>query len=78
MGLRLVVPEATYLAWVDCRGLGLDDRELMDFFVGKAGLAPSPGVQFGAQGSGFMRLNFACPRSVLVGAMEGLRRAVQG
>jgi cystathionine beta-lyase len=76
MGLRLVVPEATYLAWVDCREMGLDDRQLMDFFVGKAGLAPSPGVQFGAQGSGFMRLNFACPRSVLARAMEQLRRAL--
>jgi cystathionine beta-lyase len=76
-GIRLISPEATYLAWLDCRGLALDDKALMDFFVRKAGLALSSGVQFGRQGSGFMRLNFACPRSVLAKALEQLRQALR-
>lgn len=52
--------EGTYLAWIDCRALGLDDRELRERFV-DAGLGLSAGLGFGREGSGFMRLNFAAP-----------------
>lgn len=71
-------PEATYLAWLDCRALGLGDRELREFFVQKAGLGLSPGLSFGKEGSGFMRLNFAVPRSVLEEALQKLSGALRG
>lgn len=74
--IRFYPPEGTYLAWLDCRGLGLGDRELRAFFVEKAGLGLSPGLSFGKEGSGFMRLNFAVPKSVLVDALEKLGRAL--
>lgn len=69
-------PEATYLAWLDCRALQLGDRELRDFFVREAGLGLSPGLSFGKEGSGFMRLNFAVPSSVLDEALKRLHKAL--
>lgn len=51
-------PEATYLAWLDCRAFGLSDADLMRRWV-EAGLGLSAGARFGTGGSGFMRLNFA-------------------
>lgn len=71
-------PEGTYLAWLDCRALGMGDRELRDFFVREARLGLSPGLGFGKEGSGFMRLNFAVPRSVLEEALESMGRAIDG
>ncbi|HLD22822.1 MAG TPA: pyridoxal phosphate-dependent aminotransferase [Sulfuricurvum sp.] len=69
-------PEATYLAWLDCRELSLGDRELREFFVHKAGLGLSPGLSFGKEGSGFMRLNFAVSSSVLMDALDQLDKAL--
>lgn len=76
IGFRL--PEATYLAWLDCRSLHLGDRELREFFVRKAGLGLSPGLSFGKEGSGFMRLNFAVPSSALATALEHLEKGLNG
>lgn len=76
--IRFHPPEATYLAWLDCRALGLGDRELREFFVQKAGLGLSPGLSFGKEGSGFMRLNFAVPVSVLEEALQKLDGALHG
>ncbi|KMQ76844.1 MalY/PatB family protein [Marinobacter subterrani] len=64
-GIRVSAPEGTYLMWLDCRELGLDDAGLKRFFVRDAGVGMNPGVSFGDQGSGFMRLNIGCPRAVL-------------
>lgn len=69
-------PEGTYLAWLDCRQLGLGDRELREFFVHEAGLGLSPGLSFGKEGSGFMRLNFAVPSDMLRRALEKLEKAL--
>lgn len=74
--IKFCPPEATYLAWLDCRALGLGDRELREFFVQKAGLGLSPGLSFGKEGSGFMRLNFAVPTSVLTDALDRLEKAL--
>lgn len=68
-------PEASFLMWLDCRSLELRDAALMAFFVKKAKLGLSPGVMFGTEGSGFMRLNFAVPRSVLETALSQLKNA---
>lgn len=57
--IKVTPIEATYLAWFDCRGMGLKDRALRDFFVDEAKLGLNAGISFGREGSGFMRLNFA-------------------
>ncbi len=63
--LRLVEPEGTFLAWLDCSGLGLSDKELDSLIVHKAGLWLDAGTMFGTSGSGFQRINIACPREIL-------------
>lgn len=74
--IRLVEPEGTYLVWLDFSPLGLDDKELDDLIVNKAGLWLDAGTMFGAGGEGFQRINIACPRSVLEKALGQLERAV--
>ena len=74
--IRTQAPDATYLMWLDCRGLGLDDDALRDFMIHQAGLGLNEGRSFGRSLSGFMRLNAACPRSVLEQAMGQLEAAV--
>ena len=72
-GVTTTHVEATYLSWLDARGLGVADPAR---FFREAGVALSDGVDFGAPG--FLRLNFACPRSTLDEALERMRRAVVG
>ena len=74
--IKPTVPDATYLMWLDCRELGLDNEALRRFMIEKAGLGLNEGYTFGRSLTGFMRLNAACPRSVLKQAMEQLRAAV--
>lgn len=75
-GIQVSAPEATYLMWLDCRGLGLTDAELKRFFVQEAGVGMNPGMSFGEPGSGFMRLNIGCPRSVLTEVLERIEAAL--
>ncbi|MBO0573804.1 putative C-S lyase [Clostridium botulinum] len=70
------VPDATYLVWLDCRELGLSNEELRDFMIHKAGLGLNEGCSFGRSLSGYMRLNAACPRSVLEQALKQLKEAM--
>lgn len=76
-GVRVTVPEATYLLWLDFRSLALPEPPF-EFFLRKARVALNDGRTFGAGGEGFVRLNFGCPRSVLLEALgrmdEALRR----
>lgn len=74
--IGVVEPEGTYLLWLDCRKLGLDDAGLKRFFVSEAKLGLNPGISFGTAGSGFMRLNLGTSRGVLEQALNGLRHAV--
>jgi len=70
--------ESTFLLWLDCRGLGMDDEKLQAWFVHEAGLGLNPGISFGTGGSGFMRLNYAVSRQVLKEAMDKLTKAYDG
>lgn len=70
------IPDATYLVWLDCRELGLDNEQLRKFMIEEAKLGLNEGYTFGRSLSGFMRLNAACSRSVLVKAMKQLEAAV--
>jgi cystathionine beta-lyase len=69
-------PQASFLVWLDCRALGLNHDQLVELFVRKARLALNDGEMFGQGGEGFMRLNIASPRSVLLQALEQLKAAV--
>lgn len=75
--VKMQVPEATYLGWMDFRELGLYGEQLDEFMVKKARLGMNAGAMFGKQGDGFQRINFACPRSLLKEAMERLEKAVK-
>jgi len=70
-GLAAARPQATYLAWIDCRDAGVDDPAK---FFEDAGVGLSDGAPFGMPG--FVRLNFGCPRALLVEALERMRRAL--
>jgi cystathionine beta-lyase len=72
-GLRIWHAEATYLSWIDARGLGAKDP--LSFFK-DAGVGLYDGALFGTPG--FLRLNFACPRALLEKALERMSRAAQG
>ena len=73
-GIRVIRPEGTYLVWLDCRELGMDQGELERFCLREAKVALNQGYTFGPGGEGFVRMNIACPRSTL---LEGLRRIDQ-
>lgn len=70
------LPDATYLVWLDCRELGMSNEELKNFMIHKAGLGLNEGWSFGRSLSGYMRLNAACPRSVIEKALKQLEAAV--
>ncbi len=69
--------EGTYLMLLDCRKLGLSIEELDRLFVEKARLALNSGHWFGDEGDGYMRLNVACPKSVIEEAMKRLEKAIK-
>lgn len=71
-------PEGTYLMWLDCRKLGLSDEALANFMINEAKIALNIGTAFGDEGSGFIRLNLACPRNMVEEAMNSLAQAVKG
>jgi cysteine-S-conjugate beta-lyase len=72
-----MVPEGGYLFWVDFRGTGADEARVHEALVA-AGVGLSRGSTFGPEGSGFMRLNFGCPRSLLDEALDRAAAVVQG
>ena len=76
--IKAITPQGTYLLWLDCRNLGLNDTALKDFFIKQAKLGLNTGLSFGEAGSGFMRMNFALPQSKLKQALVQLRQAVEG
>jgi len=71
-GLRVIRPEATYLAWLDCRATGIDNP--LAFFEA-AGVGLSDGRDFGREG--FLRLNFGCPRVTLQEGIHRIRTALE-
>ncbi len=74
--IEVIKPEGTYLVWLDCRKLGLDDAELRSFMRKKARVGLDDGYLFGPSGSGFQRINIACPRSTLSEALLRIEEAV--
>ena len=76
-GIKLVEPQGTYLVWLDCKALGLDDKALGEFIIHQAKLWLDAGTMFGQSGSGFQRVNIACSRALLKQALEQLEAAVK-
>lgn len=76
--LRMAKPESTFLAWLDCRALGLPQPELKEFFIKNAGVGLNDGLSFGEQGRGFMRLNYGCSNATLREGLEKIEQAVAG
>ena len=75
--ITLVEPEGTYLVWLDCKALNLNEKELENLIVNKAKLWLDRGTMFGEEGSGFQRVNIACPRATLEKALIQLAEAVK-
>ncbi len=74
-GVRMTVPEATYLAWLDFGAFNLEPSPYQ-FFLKEAKVALSAGTQFGRGGEGFVRLNFGCPRATLSEALDRMQAAL--
>lgn len=69
-------PQASFLVWLDCRALGLGHDQLVSLFTDKASLALNDGEMFGKEAAGYMRMNVACPRPLLLKALAQLASAV--
>lgn len=69
--IEVLVPDATYLIWIDCRKIGLSDKELRERLLKKGKIAVNFGYAYGPGGEGFFRLNVACPRKIVE---EGIKR----
>jgi cystathionine beta-lyase len=73
-GIQMHLPQSTYLAWLDCSALELDDPQR--FFLEHAGVALSAGLEFGDDCGQFVRLNFGCPRDMLEEGLSRMERAL--
>jgi cystathionine beta-lyase len=74
--LKLIPPEGTYLAWLDCRALEMDPKERKRMLFEQAKLYFDEGEIFGLEGTGFERINLACPRPLLIEALSRLKKVV--
>ncbi|MGQ9801511.1 MAG: MalY/PatB family protein [Candidatus Saccharicenans sp.] len=75
--IKFLKPEGTYLALLDCRAIGLPQKELNEFFLKKARVYFDEGPVFGPELEGFERINMACPRATLVEALNRIEQAVR-
>jgi cystathionine beta-lyase len=74
-GISMNVPQSTYLAWLDCSALGLENPQ--QFFLEKAKVGLSPGLDFGDDSQQFVRLNFGCPRELLEEGIARMERSLR-
>lgn len=74
--LKVTPLEGTYLAWIDCRALELNQEERRHLMLDEAKLFIEEGEIFGEEGAGFERINLACPRSILAAALDRMRQVV--
>lgn len=74
--IKVIKPDGTYLIWLDCRELGLDPVSLKRFMTKKVKVGLDEGSLFGPSGAGFMRMNIACPHSILTEALKMIEHAV--
>ena len=75
--VQFIIPQGTYLAWLDFSAFGHDDRELGRILLKEANVLLEGGTMFGPEGSGFQRINIACPRTVLEQGLKRIATALQ-
>ncbi len=75
--IKIIEPEGTYLLWLDCRNLGMSDSDIQKALLEKGKLALEPGTKYGTEGSGFLRMNIACPKNTLLEGLDRLKAAFQ-
>ncbi|MFW5450702.1 MAG: MalY/PatB family protein [Methylophagaceae bacterium] len=73
--IKILDSQGTYLLWLDCRQMELSDHELRLFFINKAKVGMNPGISFGEGGSGFMRMNIAAPRKLILQSLQRIAQA---
>ncbi|MEI8049084.1 MAG: PatB family C-S lyase [Bacteroidota bacterium] len=76
--IKVVRPESTFLVWLDCRDMGMNDKDLNEFFLHKAKVGLNPGIMFGPGGEGFMRMNIGCPKATLLQGLNQIKEAYTG
>jgi len=74
--MSMVEPQATYLLWLNFSKLNLNNKELEHFFINKAKLGMNPGIMFGKGGELHLRMNIACPRSIVAQALNQIELAL--
>lgn len=74
--LNVLPADSLYLAWMDCRGLGMTAEELDKFMLVNARLWLDKGQKFGVEGEGYMRVNLGCPRETVDEAISRLTGAI--
>lgn len=74
--IKVNKPDGTYLLWLDCRELGLDQNALNDLMIKKGKVLLNDGSTFGIEGEGFLRLNIGCSRATVMEAMKRIEKAV--
>ena len=74
--IKPMIPQASFLIWLDCAGLEMNSHQLQDFMVKEARLGLNKGTTFGPGGEQHLRLNIGCSREVLKQAMEQLKSAI--
>jgi cystathionine beta-lyase len=77
LDIKVIGSQGTYLLWLDCRAMALNDKELKSFFINKAKVGMNTGISFGEGGSGFMRMNIATPRAIIIQALENIKNALR-
>lgn len=76
--IKVIRPEASFLVFLDCRGLGFDNQEQCTrFFADKCSLCLNPGEMFGIGGRLYMRINVGCPRSTIGTALKQMQKGLE-
>ena len=75
--IKVIRPQASFLIWLDCRALGLNEKELDKLFIHEAGLALNNGMIFGEEGKGYMRFNIGTPKKVIEQGLKKLKKAIE-
>ncbi|GKX67184.1 MalY/PatB family protein [Inconstantimicrobium mannanitabidum] len=75
--LKVVKPQGTYLIWIDCRSIGISSKELSKKVLEEGNLRISDGGTYGEAGEGFIRINIACPRTLLRDGLERLEKVLK-
>lgn len=75
--MKIMRPESTYLVWIDARELGKSDKELQQLLLKEGKLALHIGSKFGENGEGFLRMNIACPKEILIDGLDRLVKALK-